>query len=131
MAIAMFCQNMGAAVSLIAANAIFSNSLRRQLQDHVADIGIAPEVIINAGIRSVRQLFERDSQPLAIVLQAYSDSVDKVMYLGIAVSIAAFAFGWGLGFRDIRVERKMIALRAVSLQEEREDGKPTAAGQTT
>jgi len=131
MAIGMFCQNMGAAVSLIAANAIFSNSLRRQLQDHVADIGMAPELIINAGIRSVRHLFERDGQPLAIVLQAYSDSVDKVMYLGIAVSIGAFAFGWGLGFRDIRVERKLIALRAESAQEEREDGEPAAVGQKT
>jgi hypothetical protein len=109
MSILIFCQNMGGAVSLIAANAIFSNTLRNQLQQHASDIGITPDLIINSGARSVRQLVSGDQ--LAAVVQAYSNSVDTVMYFGIAVSIVAFAFAWGLGWKDIRVERELNAIQ--------------------
>ncbi|KAK4149555.1 hypothetical protein C8A00DRAFT_46850 [Chaetomidium leptoderma] len=101
MSIIIFCQNMGGAVSLVAANAIFSNTLRSQLRQRAAEIGVAPDVIVNAGARSVRQLVW--GPQLAVVLQAYSKSVDTVMYLGIAVSVAAFGSAWGLGWKDIRV----------------------------
>ena len=103
MAIVIFCQNIGGAIFLIAANAIFSNILRQQLQQRVAEIGVTPDIIVNTGVRSIRQLVSGDQ--LAAVLQAYSNSVDHVMYLGIGVSVAAFTFAWGLGWKDIRVER--------------------------
>lgn len=110
MAIVIFSQNMGGAVFLIAANALFSNSLRRQLQQRVAVIGVGPDVIIDAGVRSIRKLVSGDQ--LVAVLQAYSKSVDQVMYLGIAVSVASFAFAWGLGWKDIRVERQLNAIQS-------------------
>jgi hypothetical protein len=119
MSILIFCQNMGGAISLVAANAIFSNKLRQQLQERIAQIGISPDVIIDSGARSVRQLVSGDS--LAAVLQAYSNSVDTVMYLGIAVSVAAFAFAWGLGWKDIRVERKLNAIQAQGSDSENVD----------
>lgn len=103
---------MGGAVSLVAANAVFSNSLRRQLQDRIGSIGLDPEIIINSGARSVRQLVSGDA--LAATLEAYSESIDTVMYLGIGVSVAAFAFAWGLGWKDIRVERKLNAITQAS-----------------
>ncbi|KAH6853170.1 major facilitator superfamily-domain-containing protein, partial [Chaetomium sp. MPI-CAGE-AT-0009] len=109
MSIVIFCQNMGGAVSLVAANAIFSNTLRSQLQQRIAVTRIAPDVIINSGVRSVRQL--ASGAQLAAVLQAYSNSVDTVMYLGIAVSVAAFAFAWGLGWKDIRVARQLNVIK--------------------
>jgi hypothetical protein len=123
MAIVIFCQNMGGAVFLIAANAIFSNILRQQLQQRVAAIGMTPDVIIDAGVRSIRKLVSGNQ--LAAVLQAYSNSVDHVMYLGISVSIAAFAFAWGLGWKDIRVERKLNAIQSPETAE-RERSTPTA-----
>ncbi|KAG6361750.1 hypothetical protein INS49_009978 [Diaporthe citri] len=110
MSIVLFCQNIGAAVALPAANAIFSNTLRSQLQDRRGEIGIDPEVIIDAGVRGIRDFVR--SQELAATLEAYSESIDAVMYLGIAVAIAAFAFGWGLGFKDIRKEKKLQELRS-------------------
>ena len=109
MGIIIFSQNMGGAVFLVAANAIFSNSLRRQLQQRAAAINIAPDIIIGTGFRSLRDLVSGDA--LSAVLQAYSNSIDRVMYLGIAISIATFAFSWGLGWKDIRVEKKLIALQ--------------------
>lgn len=75
--------------------------------------GIAPDMIINSGVRSVRALVPRGA-PLAAVLQAYSNSADTVMYLGVAVSVAAFAFAWGLGWKDTRVVRKLNAIKADS-----------------
>jgi hypothetical protein len=111
MSIIIFSQNMGGAVSLVAANAIFSNTLRSQLQERLPITGIAPDAIINSGVRSVRELVPSGA-PLTAVLQAYSNSADTVMYLGIAVSVAAFAFAWGLGWKDIRVARKLNAIKA-------------------
>ena len=105
MAIVIFCQGTGGAVFLIVANAVFSNSLRRQLTPQTSKIGIAPEVIIDAGARGLRKLIP-DGERLAIVLQAYTDSIDNVMYVGVAVACAAFAFAWGLGFKDIRREKE-------------------------
>ena len=90
MAIVIFCQNMGGATFLVLANAIFSNSLRTQLQQRAAKIDVAPDVIVNAGVRSVRKLVSGNE--LSAVLQAYSNSVDNVMYLGIGVSIGVFVF---------------------------------------
>lgn len=115
MAIVIFCQGMGGAVFLVVANATFSNSLRHLLQERIATIGVAPDVIVDAGARSVRQLVSGDK--LDIVLQAYSDSVDNVMYLGIGVAIVAFAFAWGLGWKDIRVEKKLNAIETTKAAE--------------
>ncbi|KAH8674170.1 major facilitator superfamily domain-containing protein [Xylariales sp. PMI_506] len=110
MSIVLFSQNMGGAISLVAANAIFSNVLRSELQQRFAEIGLSADDIINVGVRSIRELVSGNR--LVAVLQAYSNSVDRVMYLGIAVSIAAFAFGWGLGFKDIRKEKELTAMKS-------------------
>lgn len=99
---------MGGAVSLVAANSVFSNTLRKQLQDRITVIGVDPEVIIGTGARSVRRLVSGDQ--LTAVLEAYSEGIATVMYLGIGVSVAAFAFAWGLGWKDIRVDKKLNAI---------------------
>ncbi|KAB5585536.1 major facilitator superfamily domain-containing protein [Coniochaeta sp. 2T2.1] len=110
MAIVIFWQNLGGAVFLVAANTIFSNSLRKLLTQRVAETGIDPEVVIGIGASSVRKLGLGPEQ-LAAVLKAYSDSVDRTMYLGVGASVAAFGFAFGLGWRDIRVERKLKEIR--------------------
>ena len=91
---------------LIVANAVFSNSLRRLLRPQSSKIGIAPDVVVDAGARGLRQLIP-DGERLAIVLRAYTDSIDNVMYVGVGVACVAFAFAWGLGFKDIRREKTM------------------------
>ncbi|OAT01728.1 MFS transporter, variant [Blastomyces dermatitidis ER-3] len=108
MAIIIFWQSIGASTSLIAANAIFSNSLRQQLQQRVAQVGRAPDVIVAAGVRSIRDLVS--GSQLTAVLAAYAKSVDRVMYLGIAVSIAVIVFSPGLGWKDIRKVKDLQAI---------------------
>jgi hypothetical protein len=105
MAIVILWQNMGASISLIAANAIFSNSLRHQLQLRAAEIGQSPDAIISAGVRSIRDIVS--GSQLTAVLAAYAKSVDNVMYLGIAVSIAVLIFAPGLGWKDIRKVKEL------------------------
>ncbi|KAI1412496.1 MFS general substrate transporter [Hypoxylon sp. FL1857] len=100
MAILIFCQNLGGAVFLLAAQTVFSNSLREQIETHVP--GVNAEQIVAAGARSIRQLVS--GEQLAGVLQAYSTSINNVMYMGIAVSGVSFALCWGLGWKDIRVK---------------------------
>ncbi|KAK0858902.1 hypothetical protein LTS02_009605 [Friedmanniomyces endolithicus] len=106
MAIVIFCQGMGGAVFLIVANAVFSNSLRHQLRLQSSKIGVAPDAVVNAGARGLRQLIP-DGERLAVVLRAYTDSIDNVMYVGVGVACVAFAFAWGLGFKDIRKVKAM------------------------
>lgn len=112
MAIIIFWQNIGASVSLIAANAIFSNSLRHQLQLRVEQIGISPDKIIGAGVRSIRELVS--GSQLTAVLAAYGKSIDHVMYLGIAVSCAVIVFSPGLGWRDIRKAKNLKVINESS-----------------
>lgn len=108
MAIIIFTQNIGAATSLIAANAIFSNSLRHELQQRAEQIGRTPDAIVAAGVRGIRDLVS-DTR-LTAVLTAYSKSIDHVMYLGIGVSVAGLVFAWGLGWTDIRKIEKPNAI---------------------
>jgi hypothetical protein len=105
MAIVNFTQNIGSAVSLITANTIFSNSLRDQLQQRITEIGVSPDVIVGAGVRSIRDLVS--GAQLDAVLDAYAASIDRVMYLGIGTAVMILVFAWGLGWKDIRKTREI------------------------
>ena len=88
---------MGAAVWVVVANAIFNNSLRKELSQRAALIGPSPEVIIEAGARNIRAAGLTPSQ-LAAVLVAYSKAIDRTMYLGIAVFGSVMLVAWEMGF---------------------------------
>lgn len=126
MAIIIFTQNMGGAVWLVAANSIFSNGLRQQLQDHYAEIGVDPDLVLSAGVKTIRELVQGDR--LAAALECYTEAVSHVMYLGVGVSVATFVFAWGLGWKDIRVEKKMHAIKSSkpgSVPEAEDEGSAT------
>ena len=103
-AILIFCQNLGGAVSLTAAQSIFGNSLRRLIAQDAP--GVNPQRIIEAGARAFRPLVSQEQLPG--VLQAYSSSIDRVMYLGIGLGAASFVFAWGLGWKNIKVKKTRI-----------------------
>lgn len=110
MAIVIFTQNMGGAVWLVAANSIFSNGLRQQLQNRFAEIGVDPDLVLSAGVNGIREFVQGDR--LAAALECYTEAISHVMYLGVGVSIATFCFAWGLGWKDIRVEKKLQAIKS-------------------
>ncbi|KAJ5676565.1 uncharacterized protein N7477_002198 [Penicillium maclennaniae] len=113
MAIIIFCQNMGGAVFLIAANSIFTNGLREELQKHIHEIGVQPDIILTTGLTSIRSLVSGDA--LTAALKCYTNAISHVMYLGIGVSVATFAFGWGLGWVDIRKVKQLQTIQANSV----------------
>lgn len=128
MSIAIFTQNMGAAISLVAGNALFSNSLQKELQKRIASIGTSPDAIVAAGVRSIRQLVSGSA--LAAVLEAYCKAIDDVMYFGIGLSLGMLLFAWGLGWKDVRKVDKLDAITgagdqpAAKASESETDGSP-------
>ena len=69
----------------------------------------------SSALQHVREFVQGDR--LAAALECYTEAISHVMYLGVGVSIATFAFAWGLGWKDIRVEKKLQAIKS-------ETGKP-------
>ncbi|KAK3297387.1 major facilitator superfamily domain-containing protein [Chaetomium fimeti] len=110
MSIIIFSMNIGGAATLIGANAIFSNNLRDELQQRIAAIRVSPDLIVNAGVDSVRSLVSGPA--LEAALEAYCKAIDHVMYLGIAVSACIIPFCLGLGWKDVRKVRELNAITA-------------------
>ncbi|KAL7625009.1 hypothetical protein AAE478_004223 [Parahypoxylon ruwenzoriense] len=101
MAIMIACQNFGGAVFLTVAQTVFSNGLRTLLAQDAPDVDA--EQIIAAGARALDSLVPDDQ--IAGVREAYSGSIDRIMYLGVGLAIMSFFCAWGLGWKDIRVEK--------------------------
>ncbi|KAJ5087226.1 hypothetical protein N7456_010842 [Penicillium angulare] len=120
MAIIILCQSMGGAVWLIAANSIFTNGLKKELAKHIDIIGINPDIIASTGATTIRTLVSGEA--LTVALECYTTAISHVMYLGISLALATFAFGWGLGWVDIRKVKKLQAITA-DCSEETKDGK--------
>ncbi|OIW25919.1 efflux pump [Coniochaeta ligniaria NRRL 30616] len=108
-AIVIFTQNLGGATWVVVANAIFNNSLRKELSRRASSIGLAPDVIVGSGARSVHSLGLSASQ-LAAVLDSYGVSIDHAMYLGIGVAAAILPSAWGLGWGNILEIKKLKEL---------------------
>lgn len=110
MTIALFSQAMGAATWLVAANAVFNNALRQQLQRRIAEIGVDPDFIVSASANSIRDIVQGDR--LAAALECYAEAISHVMYLGVGLSAVTFLFGTGLGWKDIRKTKKLQEIKA-------------------
>ena len=108
---------MGAAVWVVVANAIFNNSLRKELTQRAALIGPSPEVIIEAGARNIRAAGLTPSE-LAAVLVAYGKAIDRTMYLGIAVFGSVMLVAWEMGFTNLKEVKRQKELKNDSTPEE-------------
>ena len=104
MTMVLFCQDIGAATWLVAANAIFNNGLRTQLQQRGSEIGVDPDFILNTGATSIRKIVQ--GERLVAALECYTEAISHAMYLGVGLALATLAFGTGLGWKDIRVTTK-------------------------
>lgn len=101
MALLVFSQTFGGAFFLTVTQTVFANSLSSQLTKDFP--GPRASEIIAAGASGIRNVAFGDD--LAIVLQAYSDSIDNVFYVGLAVSLSLFVTGWGMGWHDVRTKK--------------------------
>ncbi|KAI1130601.1 putative MFS multidrug transporter [Nemania abortiva] len=108
----VFAQNLLAAIFVVAGNAIFTQTLRRQIP--ILAPSVSPEAALAAGggAEAVRALLPPGSLELDGLLLAYSKSVNAVFYLLVAVAVVCFAAAWGMGWVDIRKKKEPENSRA-------------------
>ncbi|KAK0716265.1 major facilitator superfamily-domain-containing protein [Lasiosphaeris hirsuta] len=101
MALIVFANTFGGAIFLTVAQTIFTNSLRKHVEEYAPTIDL--QQLLDAGASGIRGLVSEADLPG--VLRAYSESVDQVFYLLTAASICAFIAGWGMGWYDLRKKK--------------------------
>lgn len=103
----IFTQNFSAAVLTVVAATIFTQSLQAEIA--VRAPSIPPEAVSAAGASGagVHALVPPGSPPEVLegVLQSYSDSFDRVMYLVTACAVMTFVTAWGVGWKDTRQKK--------------------------
>lgn len=98
----VFCQTFSAAVFVVVANTIFTQSLISEARRLVPSID--PTEILRAGgsAEAIRSLAPPGSPELAALLKVFSRSFDSVCYLMIALAGISTAAAFGMGWIDTR-----------------------------
>ena len=102
LAFLVFVQSLLAAISNVVGNAIFTQTLARQVSALAPSV--SPEAALAAGgsAEAVRALLPPGSPELEGLLVAYARGVSAVFYLLTAVAFVCFASAWGMGWVDTR-----------------------------
>ncbi|CAK7265194.1 hypothetical protein SEPCBS57363_001456 [Sporothrix epigloea] len=93
-----FGQNFGGALWLTVANAVFENTLKKQLRQNAPKVD--PGVVLAAGATAFRKVVPTTSVPGVIL--SYAKSVDRVFYMALGLTLASLVSSFGLGWVDIR-----------------------------
>ncbi|KAL4914771.1 major facilitator superfamily-domain-containing protein [Aspergillus aurantiobrunneus] len=101
----IFCQNFAGAVFVVVGEVIFSQELVRQIQEHAPSVSVEAAEAAGASSSSVRALVPHGSPELAGVLMTFSNSVDKVFYLLMALCLVGLVASIGMGWVDIRKKK--------------------------
>ena len=98
----MFAVSISTSVFIVVANTVFVGSLRSTVPVYAP--GVDVEAIIVAGATGFRDVVSKNQ--LSSVIDAYSESLDKVFYISVACALVAFFLSFGLGWVDIRKNSK-------------------------
>ena len=102
MAFLVFAQNLLAAVASVVGNAIFTQTLARQVSTLAPSVWPSAALAAGGSAEAVRALLPRGSPELAGLLLAYSKSVNAVFYMLTGVAVVCFAAAWGMGWVDVQ-----------------------------
>ncbi|KAM7214806.1 Major facilitator superfamily domain containing protein [Rhypophila decipiens] len=102
MSLLIFCQNLAGAIAVVVATTIFTQSLLSDLPLLAPSVSPAAAIAAGSGADSVRRLVPEGSPELDGLLLAYSYAVDKTFYMVATFGVASFAFGLGMGWKDVR-----------------------------
>ena len=102
----IFCQNFGAAILVVVANAIFTNVLTQEIASQAPSVPAAAALAAGASPGAVRGIAPAGSPELASVLRAFADSVARAFYLLVAVCLGGMLAALGMGWVDTRRNRK-------------------------
>jgi len=102
----IFCQNFAGAIFVVVGEVIFTQQLVKQIQAHAPSVKVDAALAAGASSSSLRALVPPGSPELQGVLLAFSNSVDKVFYLLMSLSLAGFVAAFGMGWVDTRKKNK-------------------------
>ncbi|KAH8682671.1 efflux pump protein [Xylariales sp. PMI_506] len=102
----IFCQNMLGSVLLTVASVIFTQSLDSQLAQYAPSVTAADASAAGGSADAVRALLPEGSPELPGLLTAYSNSVDRVFYMLVILSLLSFITAWGMGWKDTRKKKE-------------------------
>ncbi|KAJ4352555.1 uncharacterized protein N0V89_007904 [Didymosphaeria variabile] len=106
LAFLIFIQNLAAAIFLVVANTIFTQSLIKKLAQYAPSV--SPQKALEAGSSAdaVRKLVAPD-RPWEVdgVLNAYSESLKNIWLMLVAFASIAFLCSFGMGWVDVRKKK--------------------------
>ncbi|KAL3472453.1 major facilitator superfamily-domain-containing protein [Aspergillus californicus] len=102
----IFCQNFAGAVFVSVGEVIFTQQLAKQILAHAPSVSVQAALDAGASASAVRALVPSGSPDLPGVLLAFSNSVDKVFYLLMALCLAGFVAAFGMGWVDTRKKKE-------------------------
>ncbi|BCS21712.1 MDR family MFS transporter [Aspergillus puulaauensis] len=102
----IFCQNFAGAIFVVVGEVIFTQQLVKQILSHAPSVSLEAALAAGASSSSVRALVPGGSPELGGVLLAFSNSVDKVFYLLMGLCLAGLIAAFGMGWVDIRKNKK-------------------------
>ncbi|KAI0018951.1 efflux pump antibiotic resistance protein [Xylariomycetidae sp. FL0641] len=106
-AIAVFLQQLGAAVAVAIGQSIFSAGLRNGLED--MDSPIPPSAVVFAGPTGIRSL-TTDQVIIRLIQDAYCNAFQTTMYYALATLVATLPFAVGMQW----LNAKSVAARLVN-----------------
>lgn len=98
----VFVENLSAAIFTIVGNAIFTQTLLRQVSLRAPSVNAKEVLKVGGSAEAVRALLPPGSPEFYGLLLAFSESVNAVFYLLMALSLISFTAAWGMGWIDIR-----------------------------
>ena len=119
LALLIFLQNLTAAVFLVVANAIFTQSLIKKLAQYAPSVSSQAAFEAGSSSDAVRKLVAPDRPwELEGVLDAYSESLKNIWLMMVAFASLSFFFAFGMGWIDVRKKKGGQSVKEVQDSEQ-------------
>ncbi|KAK2766380.1 MFS multidrug transporter [Colletotrichum kahawae] len=98
----LFVENLASAIFTVVGNVIFTQTLTRQVSILAPSVSPEAALAVGGSAEAVRGLLPPGSPELHELLLAFSDSINAVFYLLVALGAVSFAASWGMGWVNVR-----------------------------
>ncbi|KAI0598793.1 major facilitator superfamily domain-containing protein [Biscogniauxia sp. FL1348] len=102
----VFCQNFLAAVFVVVANTIFTETLAQEIVEFAPSVDPAAALAAGSSAAAVRNLVPPGSPELDGVLRAFAKSFDTLCFVMVAAASVSFIASWGMGWVDVRKKKQ-------------------------
>ncbi|KAI8306424.1 Efflux pump mokI [Colletotrichum sp. SAR11_59] len=93
---------LASAIFTVVGNVIFTQTLTRQVSILAPSVSPEAALAVGGSAEAVRGLLPPGSPELHGLLLAFSDSINAVFYLLVALGAVSFAASWGMGWVNVR-----------------------------